>query len=170
VCRDICNCSGGNCLRKKNGWASTGELARQAENQGYDRYAPCLRRSGKPCLGAECQTARRMHGAARRTISSWASSTRPSWSWSWPSPSSMSCPRRPLVTCMRRACTATQHARSACRDIGELRTLLAKAGYMGLDDATPDPAIRQRFCGVCEDRSGGRGKRVASRLRARRAP
>lgn len=34
------------------------------------------------------------------------------------------------------------------RDTGELQTILAKVKYMGLDDAQPDPNIKQRFCGM----------------------
>ena len=41
-CRDICNCSGVNCMRLKRGWFPTNQLSREAIDQGYKSVAHYL--------------------------------------------------------------------------------------------------------------------------------
>ncbi len=41
-CRDICNCSGVNCMRLKRGWFPTNQLSREAGDQGYKSVAHYL--------------------------------------------------------------------------------------------------------------------------------
>ena len=41
-CRDICNCSGANCMRIKRGWFPTQQLSHEAREQGYKSVAHYL--------------------------------------------------------------------------------------------------------------------------------
>lgn len=41
-CRDICNCSGVNCMRLKRGWFPTNQLSHEAKDQGYKSVAHYL--------------------------------------------------------------------------------------------------------------------------------
>ncbi len=42
ACRDICNCSGANCMRIKRGWFPTNQLSHEAKDQGYKSVAHYL--------------------------------------------------------------------------------------------------------------------------------
>lgn len=42
ACRDICNCSGANCMRIKRGWFPTNQLSHEARDQGYKSVAHYL--------------------------------------------------------------------------------------------------------------------------------
>jgi hypothetical protein len=42
ACRDICNCSGANCMRLKRGWFPTNQLSHEAREQGYKSVAHYL--------------------------------------------------------------------------------------------------------------------------------
>lgn len=42
ACRDICNCSGANCMRIKRGWFPTQQLSHEAREQGYTSVAHYL--------------------------------------------------------------------------------------------------------------------------------
>lgn len=42
ACRDICNCSGANCMRIKRGWFPTNQLSHEAKEQGYKSVAHYL--------------------------------------------------------------------------------------------------------------------------------
>ena len=41
-CRDLCNCSGANCMRIKRGWFPTQQLAHEARDQGFKSVAHYL--------------------------------------------------------------------------------------------------------------------------------
>jgi len=42
ACRDLCNCSGANCMRIKRGWFPTNQLAHEARDQGFRSVAHYL--------------------------------------------------------------------------------------------------------------------------------
>jgi hypothetical protein len=42
ACRDVCNCSGANCMRLKRGWFPTAQLAHEAREQGFRSVAHYL--------------------------------------------------------------------------------------------------------------------------------